>query len=75
MKKTISNGWHEIGTCSVYTENGIITRATKQDRNGSEVPAAIYRKSQAEYNGWDNVMPCKYDTFRAGWRKGTYDIF
>lgn len=72
MKKVISDGWHNIGKESVYTENGIILRATKTSKNGDSVPAAIY-KAVRDKTGFYlvNVTPCKYSTFRNALRRGT----
>lgn len=72
-KKTISDGWHDIGTSAVYTEGGMILRAMKKDHNGGNVSAAVYRWDE-RLGCWNNTTPCKYDTFRAGLRNGNYSI-
>ena len=59
MKKVLKDGWNEIGGgCAVYLDSDTdsITRATKQDSNGSEVPAALYKPGKD--GGYDKVMPC-----------------
>lgn len=71
MKKAISDGWHCIGNDAVYTENGLILRATKTRRNGDILPAAIYKAVKDKGGVYlVNAIPCKYETFRAALRRG-----
>lgn len=67
-KRQISDGWHDINSYSVYTENGVILRATTAH---GTLSAAVYRSTQ---DGFFKAMPCKYETFRSGFRRGTYVI-
>lgn len=70
MKKQIKDGWHEISEfTSVYTENGMILRATK---NSGQMSASVYKPSV--YGGLENACPCRYETFRKAYREGRYVI-
>lgn len=67
MKK-ISNGWHEISEfTSVFTEDGMVTRAMSGNAS-----ASVYRKTAS---GYTNVCPVRYDTFRKGWKEDRYYVF
>lgn len=68
MKK-IKNGWHTICGCSVYVEDGYITRAMKEN---DTLPASVYKQSR--YGGWDKAVPCTVSAFRSGHRRGTYAV-
>ncbi len=71
-KKTICDGWHEVPGGAVYTEDGIIKRATRRTVRGEDLSAAVYR--EAPGGGCDNVMPCSYLSFRRGLRRGRWYI-
>lgn len=64
------DGWHDMDSGqAVYTENGIITRATKED---GRLPAAVYRWD-VRSNAWINVNgEVSYDTLRR--RRDSYLI-
>ena len=69
----VKDGWHDIDkVLSVYTENGVIKRATK---HRGVVYAVIYKWDKT-LNSWVNVCgSVKYDTFRKGFTKGRYTAF
>lgn len=63
VKKVISDVWHEQKDgSSIYTENGIIIRAIKRDRNGVFVPAQVYKSVSS--TSMTSVCDLKYSTFK-----------
>ena len=76
MKK--KEGWIDLGDgYSVLVEDGYVVRATKP-QGMSEVPASVYRRAYdhrtKQYNGWNNVCPIKWETFRKGWKEEKLSI-
>lgn len=62
-KKVISDGWHDQKDgASVYTEDGVITRALKRDPNGGFVPAKVYKIISS--TSMTSVCELKYSTFK-----------
>lgn len=69
----MKDGWHDIGRgLSVYTENGIVQRATKYRHAVSAAPYKWDRSLIAFVNVSGRV---KYNTFRKGFAEGRYTIF
>ena len=72
MKK-IKDGWHFIKGFDVYVEDGYIMRCKKLDRNGSDVPASVYRWNR-KYSSWSKEGLITIENFRSGFRRGTITI-
>ena len=68
----IKDGWHKLYDYEVCVENGIVTHGTKEDINGSLVPAYPYR--------WDKYYKCwinenvNYSTLRKGIKNGNWKL-
>lgn len=69
----VKDGWHKVCGREIYTEDGVITRAMKRDRNAGLVPAFTYRRN-AKWGGWDSEE-MTIEAFRAGLRRNTVDVF
>ena len=72
MVKTMKDGWHKISGFDVYVEDGKIIRGTKEDSNGSIIPAYPYRACKE--GGWDLEQYMTVNAFRAGVYRGTVTL-
>lgn len=68
--------WHKIGQIGmvcVDTETQRVLRATKTDRNGSLIPASVYKWSKV-YRSWIQTPNIKLKTLQSGVSRGTHTI-
>ena len=70
----VRDGWHTIYGREVYVEYGYITRGMRKDRNGSSVPAGVFRADR-KYGGWSREYKITLPAFKAGVARGTVDLF
>ena len=69
----VTDGWHVIQGERVYVKDGDIVRAIKADRNGGDVPAAVYRWSRQQ-RVWIIDQPISTGAFTAGMKRGTIAV-
>lgn len=68
-KTQIKDGWHTWSGYDVYVDEGKAVRARKEDRNGSPVSAAIYKKNPSG-DGVIKTSPENASTVMRGLREG-----
>ena len=77
-EEIVKDGWHDfkIGgeyICNIYIENGKVIRGTNK-----ESTRTLYPYKSVFYAGrWTKTFchgGIKYETFRVGYKKGTYDM-
>lgn len=69
-KTMTKNGWHTIAGFSVFVDNGLITRAMK---NNDTLPASVYRYNR-RFGTWDKEDKITPAAFSAGVRRGTITV-
>lgn len=63
----MKDGWHVVAGCDVYTEDGYIVRATK---NNGQQSASVYRHD-GKTGEWYKEHKITPAAFRAGVKRGT----
>lgn len=60
----ILDGWHTVGDCRVYVEDGCVRYGSTTNRYGSPVSGHPFRRSD-RYRCWENCTGITLTAFRA----------
>ena len=71
MKTIVKDGWHKVYTVWVYTEDGIMKRATNHDHT---LPVHLYRYN-SKWSMWVRLDGLTLDQIRSGCYRGTMMFF